>query len=199
MGSVTRRSNNKTKEPSVRPFEPAPSARASEDDGTDGRTDGPAPPPRPVPRQATTRELVPATPGTTLLLAISAEHPRYLLAGQTLEDQGLMVTGLLASGWTGEQIARALTSRPLPEPGQITTSVGAIIASRLRDLARSPVPGTTAAVAAADAGAAAPADPPRLTRAQLIEKCAECDQYGFTPDNKPCRHESLPAPPAAPF
>lgn len=96
-----------------------------------------APPPRRPCRtgRPTTRPTTAAvhSPGAELLARIGAQHPAYLLTGRTLADQGLIVTGMLDAGWTSEQIRHAVTARPLPEV--ITTSVGAIVARRLRDAA----------------------------------------------------------------
>ncbi|MET7713695.1 helix-turn-helix domain-containing protein [Streptomyces sp. NPDC005407] len=98
------------------------------DDAKEGRTDGPA-----VPRQISRNE------GVDLLLAIGAQQPKFLLTGNTLRDQGLMVTGMLAEGWTREQLRQVIAGRALPSP--IRTTVGAVVASRLREALSGPVPG----------------------------------------------------------
>ncbi|MFC7308988.1 hypothetical protein ACFQVC_32875 [Streptomyces monticola] len=70
------------------------------------------------------------TAGVQLLLAIGAKRPELLLTGQALHDQGAVATALLGHGWTREQLEHVIAGRPLPDP--IRTSVGAIIAARLR-------------------------------------------------------------------
>jgi hypothetical protein len=73
-----------------------------------------------------------------LLTAIGREREEFLLTGKPLEDQGLLVTGMLDAGWTPEQLRQIVAGRPLP--AQITTSVGALVAGRLRQAARGPAP-----------------------------------------------------------
>ncbi|MET8808439.1 hypothetical protein [Streptomyces sp. NPDC004546] len=88
-----------------------------------------------VPSHATT----PATPpprtdemhaGIRLLLELGASRPELLLTVQALTDQGRVATVMLDSGWSAEQLRRVITRRPLPSP--VRTSVGGIIAARLR-------------------------------------------------------------------
>lgn len=83
-------------------------------------------------------EAVPDTPGVQLLLQLGAADPRYLLTGPALRDQGVVVSALLAAGWTAQQVRQVVLGRPLPE--KITTSVGAIVAQRLGQALASPVP-----------------------------------------------------------
>ncbi|MEE1812617.1 helix-turn-helix domain-containing protein [Streptomyces sp. BE133] len=78
------------------------------------------------------------SPGVDLLLAIGAEDPKFLLTGKTLTDQGLTMTGMLLEGWTEDQLRHIIAGRPLPD--QVRTSVGAIVARRLRDAIASPPP-----------------------------------------------------------
>ncbi|MET9690384.1 hypothetical protein ABZY81_18200 [Streptomyces sp. NPDC006514] len=78
------------------------------------------------------------TEGVLLLTAIGDELPAYRLTGKVLRDQGLMVDGLLASGWTPEQIRGVVAGRPLPE--KLTKTVGAVISSRILAAADSPPP-----------------------------------------------------------
>lgn len=78
------------------------------------------------------------TPGVELLLAIAAQDPALLLTGQVLRDQGAMVTGMLASGWAPEHLRQVIAGRPLPVP--VRSTVGAVIAGRLRAAAASPAP-----------------------------------------------------------
>ncbi|MEU6755551.1 hypothetical protein [Streptomyces sp. NPDC046685] len=78
------------------------------------------------------------TEGVLLLTAIGNELPAFRLTGKTLRDQGLMVDGLLASGWSPEQIRDVVAGRPLPE--KLTKTVGAIVSSRIGAAADSPTP-----------------------------------------------------------
>lgn len=98
--------------------------------------------PRPAPAAPVAR-----TPGVELLLHIGAQHPGYLLTGPTLVDQGAVVTRMLAAGWTRGQLRDVIT-RPLPK--EITTSVGAIVAHRLREATAAGPPMAFGAVAVAD-------------------------------------------------
>ncbi|WP_327135926.1 hypothetical protein OG311_38155 (plasmid) [Streptomyces sp. NBC_01343] len=82
------------------------------------------------------------TPGVLLLSEIGAWHPEYLVTGQTLADQGLVVTGMLAEGWKPSSIRQVITGRPLPVP--MTHTVGAVISARLRQAAAGPAPSPTA-------------------------------------------------------
>jgi hypothetical protein len=45
---------------------------------------------------------------------------------------------MLMQGWTREQVRQVIAGRPLPDP--IRTTVGAIVARRLRDALSGPVP-----------------------------------------------------------
>ncbi|MFE7780374.1 hypothetical protein [Streptomyces nigrescens] len=77
-------------------------------------------------------------PGVELLLAIGNEKPEFLLTGKTLRDQGLTVAGLLLEGWTPAHLWQVICGRPLP--AEVKTSVGGIVAGRLRDAMSSPAP-----------------------------------------------------------
>lgn len=68
------------------------------------------------------------TEGMALLLELGRREPRMALAGRPLADQAAMVEGLLAGGWTSDELTSVL-SAPLPD--RITKSVGAILAARL--------------------------------------------------------------------
>lgn len=120
-------SRTSTYEPDLEPVLPSVAATASE--GADGRMDGSK-----VPHQ------ISRNPGVDLLLAIGADRPEFLLTGKTLQDQGLAVAGMLDAGWTREQLRQVIAGRPLPD--QITTTVGAIVAGRLRQALSGPAPGT---------------------------------------------------------
>ncbi|WP_461712887.1 hypothetical protein [Streptomyces sp. DSM 41029] len=105
--------------PPVRPSLPT----GSRAEAYDGRTGG---------SESAGEERKPlAGPGVDLLQAIGGEKPAYLLTGKVLQDQAVKVAGLLAEGWTPQQVAHVIAGRPLPTP--ITTSVGAIISARLSD------------------------------------------------------------------
>jgi hypothetical protein len=83
-------------------------------------------------------EMSSRSPGVDLLLAVGGQDPKFLLTGKTLTDQGLTVTGMLLEGWTEDQLRHVIAGRPLPD--QVTASVGAIVARRLRDAIASPPP-----------------------------------------------------------
>ncbi|WP_098007880.1 hypothetical protein [Streptomyces sp. sk226] len=98
-------------------YTPRPSLSADAFDSGSGGTDG--------------IEEVDRSPGVELLLAVGAEKPPFLLTGKTLRDQGLTVTGMLLEGWTEQQLRQVVAGRPLPD--EVKTTVGAIVARRLRD------------------------------------------------------------------
>ncbi|MEU5335540.1 hypothetical protein AB0G51_19695 [Streptomyces asoensis] len=77
-------------------------------------------------------------PGIQLLLEIAATHPALLLTGKALIDQGRVATVMLEAGWSREQLWHLITYRPLPQP--VRTTVGAIIAARLRAAQAYPPP-----------------------------------------------------------
>jgi hypothetical protein len=107
---------------------PRPSVpEESSPEDMEGGTDGAA-----VPHQ------IGRNPGVDLLLAIGAQQPEFLLTGQTLQDQGMAVAGMLMQGWTREQVRQVVAGRPLPDP--IRTTVGAVVARRLRDALAGPAP-----------------------------------------------------------
>ncbi|MEU9731580.1 hypothetical protein [Streptomyces sp. NPDC048002] len=81
--------------------------------------------------------------GIQLLLELGASRPELLLTGKALTDQGRVVTVMLEAGWSREQLRHVITHRPLPDP--IRTTVGAIVAARLRAAQAYPPPATTAA------------------------------------------------------
>ncbi|MEU0649949.1 hypothetical protein [Streptomyces umbrinus] len=79
-------------------------------------------------------------PGIRLLLEIGASRPELLLTGKPLTDQGRVATVMMDAGWSAAQLRHVLTDRPLPTP--VRTSVGAIIAARLRAAQAYPPPAT---------------------------------------------------------
>lgn len=117
--STKKTTGENTNRPSV-PEEAAP-------EQTEGGTDGSA-----VPHQ------IGRNPGVDLLSAIGAQQPEFLLTGKTLQDQGMAVAGMLLAGWTREQLRQVIAGRPLPDP--VRTTVGAIVARRLRDALAGPAP-----------------------------------------------------------
>ncbi len=77
-------------------------------------------------------------PGIRLLLEIGASRPELLLTGKALIDQGRVATVMIDAGWSSEQLRHVITDRPLPPV--VRTSVGAIIAARLRAAQAYPPP-----------------------------------------------------------
>ncbi|MFE2601702.1 hypothetical protein ACFXCZ_35410 [Streptomyces sp. NPDC059396] len=105
--------------------EPGPAA-AGAAPGTDAAATGAGDAP------AAGRVPVVMTPGVEVLRAVAAEAAEWTVTGDTLRDQGLVVTGMLAAGFTAQEVRHALLSRPLPD--KLTHTVGAVIGRRLRDL-----------------------------------------------------------------
>lgn len=116
--TIIKKTNKQNTNP-LRPCRDEPSAR---------------PAPTPVPDEM--------HPGIRLLLEIGASHPELLLTGQALTDQGRVTTLMLEAGWSAEQVRHVITDRPLPHP--VRTSVGAIVAARLRAAQAYPPPSTAA-------------------------------------------------------
>ncbi|MFF8639106.1 hypothetical protein ACF052_33530 [Streptomyces pilosus] len=100
-----------------------------------------------TPLRATSRTIRPPRPHARTrppgLLEIAASRPELLLTGKALTDQGRVVTVMLEAGWSAAQLRQIITGRPLPRP--VRTSVGAIIAARLRAAQAYPPPATAAA------------------------------------------------------
>ncbi|MFG2961396.1 hypothetical protein ACGF5O_47735 [Streptomyces sp. NPDC048291] len=133
-------------------------------------------------------------PGIRLLLDLGAARPDLLLTGKTLTDQGRIVTVMLEAGWSTEHLRHVIADRPLPHP--VRTTVGAIIAARLRAAQAYPPP----AIEADHHDQAAWDDPPRrrnphsaaartvseaLTYRALVE-CAGCGRPGTAPGEDLC-------------
>jgi hypothetical protein len=133
-------------------------------------------------------------PGIELLLELGAARPELLLTGQTLTDQGRVVTVMLESGWSRGQLRHVIAARPLPHP--VRTTVGAIIAARLRAARAYPPP----TLAADHHDAPVRDDPPpqpvtgsaaartvseALTYRALTE-CAGCGRPGIAPGEDLC-------------
>ncbi|MFJ3699530.1 hypothetical protein ACIPW9_36310 [Streptomyces sp. NPDC090052] len=138
-----------------------PSFPAAEPGEVDGGTDGSSNPER--------------NPGLDLLLAIGAQQPEFLLTGKTLRDQALTVTGMLFSGWTEHQLRQVIAGRPLPS--QVKTSVGAIVARRLRDAISGPPPSSVPSLPGQFQGSEAAADKPTPTPANWSVKRAHAEQH----------------------
>ncbi|WP_316762583.1 helix-turn-helix domain-containing protein [Streptomyces herbicida] len=118
--NTNRKKTNKQNTSPVPPCDRSDVARTPE--GTD-QPDAPASPPAVLPADE-------MHPGIRLLLEIGASRPELLLTGKVLTDQGRVVTVMLEAGWSSEQLRHVITDRPLPQP--VRTTVGAIIAARLR-------------------------------------------------------------------
>ncbi|MEU5436447.1 hypothetical protein AB0G73_24135 [Streptomyces sp. NPDC020719] len=165
----TKRKKTNPVPPSVR------SAPARENDDTATAAE-PIPAPDPIE----------ATAGVRLLLALGREHPELLLTGPALRDQGAVVSTLLESGWSAEQLQRVIAGRPLPQP--VRTSVAAIIAARLRAAQNTPLPtadgrGDGAPENRSSAADRSPAE--ALARRVLVE-CAGCGNPGLAPGEDLC-------------
>ncbi|MGW4606834.1 hypothetical protein ACWENS_26655 [Streptomyces sp. NPDC004532] len=124
----------KTNKQNTRPLPPC-RGDASRAPGRTDRPDTSTPPPA-----------MPAAdemhPGIRLLLDLGAARPELLLTGQALTDQGRVVTVMLETGWSPEQLRHVIATRPLPNP--VRTTVGAIIAARLRAAQAYPPPALAA-------------------------------------------------------
>ncbi|MFH9967678.1 hypothetical protein ACH4PR_41005 [Streptomyces mirabilis] len=176
----------KTTQQNTRPLRPCRGDASRAPGGTD-RPDTPTSPP-PAP------EADEMHPGILLLLELGAARPELLLTGQALTDQGRVVTVMLESGWSREQLRHVIAARPLPDP--VRTTVGAIIAARLRAAQAYPPP----TLAADHHDAPVWDDPPpqpmsgsaaartvseALTYRALVE-CADCGVPGTAPGEDLC-------------
>ncbi|WP_406719107.1 hypothetical protein OHA53_00100 [Streptomyces althioticus] len=145
--NTNRKKTNKQKTRPLRPCDRAASSRGSS--GT-GRPEAAASAAVSSPAASSASDTSPAIPpvpaademhpGIQLLLEIGAAQPELLLTGKALTDQGRIVTVMLESGWTSAQLRHVIAGRPLPAP--VRTSVGAIIAARLRAAQAYPPPAT---------------------------------------------------------
>ncbi|MDH6222881.1 hypothetical protein [Streptomyces pseudovenezuelae] len=135
-------------------------------------------------------------PGIRLLLAIGASRPELLLTGKPLTDQGRVVTVMMDAGWSPAQLRHVLTDRPLPHP--VRTTVGAIIAARLRAAQAYPPPATAAdhheaspdgpfvsTAGSSSTAATARSVSAALTYRALVE-CAGCGRPGTAPGEDLC-------------
>ncbi|GAB7109719.1 hypothetical protein JCM4814A_80340 [Streptomyces phaeofaciens JCM 4814] len=137
-------------------------------------------------------------PGIRLLLEIGASRPELLLTGKPLTDQGRVATAMMDGGWSPRQLRHVVTGRPLPNP--VRTSVGAIIAARLRSAQAYPppaiaadhhapaprdAPSESASTERPSAGAAARSVTEALTYRALVE-CAGCGVPATAPGKDVC-------------
>ncbi len=67
--------------------------------------------------------------GVELLMELGRRQPEMALSGKPLADQGAMVEGLLAAGWTWTVLMSTIGA---PLPTKITTSVAAVLARRIQ-------------------------------------------------------------------
>ncbi|MCI3276968.1 hypothetical protein [Streptomyces cylindrosporus] len=176
----------KTNKQNTRPLRPCGRGEATPAPRRTGQPETPASPPA-APAADQTH------PGMRLLLELGAARPELLLTGQTLTDQGRVVTVMLEAGWTAQQLRHVIAARPLPQP--VRTTVGAIIAARLRAAQAYPPP----AIAADHHDTPAWDDPPpgstssaaarsvseALTYRALAE-CAGCGRPGTAPGDDLC-------------
>ncbi|MFC8660758.1 hypothetical protein [Streptomyces sp. NPDC057199] len=136
-------------------------------------------------------------PGIRLLLEIGASRPDLLLTGKPLTDQGRVATVMMDAGWSPGQLRHVITGRPLPHP--VRTTVGAIIAARLRAAQAYPPPATVAdhheAPARDEPLAPVPADRAPTTSARTVSEaltyralveCAGCGRPGTAPGEDLC-------------
>ncbi|MFF1743751.1 hypothetical protein [Streptomyces mirabilis] len=158
---------------------------------TNGRTDPPDAAASPPPADE-------MHPGIQLLLEIGASRPELLLTGKPLTDQGRVATVMMDAGWSPEQLRHVITGRPLPDP--VRTSVGAIIAARLRAAQAYPPPAiaadyhdappwdepyAAATTERSSMGAAARSVAAALTYRALVE-CAGCGVPATAPGEDLC-------------
>lgn len=120
----------KTNKQNTTPIRPCDHAGGTTPEGSD-QPDAPAPPAFPADEMH---------PGIRLLLEIGAGRTDLLLTGKALTDQGRVATAMMEAGWSNEQLRHVITDRPLPHP--VRTSVGAIVAARLRAAQAYPPPTT---------------------------------------------------------
>ncbi|MFD9283192.1 hypothetical protein ACFWD7_39090 [Streptomyces mirabilis] len=188
--NTNRKKTNKQKTSPLRPCDRGDVARTSE--GAD-QPDAPMSPPAGLPADE-------MHPGIQLLLEIGASRPDLLLTGTVLTDQGRVVTVMMEAGWSSEQVRHVITDWPLPHP--VRTTVGAIIAARLRAAQAYPPPVTVEShhprgdvlehqppawpvTGRPSTGAAARAVTEALTYRALVE-CAGCGVPATAPGEDLC-------------
>ncbi|WP_405576186.1 hypothetical protein [Streptomyces sp. NBC_01092] len=177
----------KTTQQDTRSLRPCGRSESPRTPGRAGRPDSPTPTPAPVADEM--------HPGIRLLLSIGAARPELLLTGQALTNQGRVVTVMLETGWSPEQLRQVIAGRPLPHP--VRTTVGAIVAARLRAAQAYPPP----AVAAAHRNEPVPDDSMPLPTThsagsartvsqaltyRALAECASCGHPGTAPGEDLC-------------
>ncbi|SEC15845.1 hypothetical protein SAMN05216489_00032 [Streptomyces sp. 3213] len=131
--TIVKKTNNQDTRP-LRPCNHTDAARTTAAAGRTGIPTATALPAPPPPADA-------MHPGIQLLLEIAAHRPELLLTGKALTDQGRVASVMMDAGWSPAQLRHVITGRPLPHP--VRTSVGAIVAARLRAAQAYPPPTTT--------------------------------------------------------
>ncbi|MFF0386816.1 hypothetical protein [Streptomyces sp. NPDC004286] len=181
-----------------------PGAKNTISKKTNKQKNKPLPPTRPTitePQRPATPQADEMHPGIQMLLELGAARPELLLTGKTLTDQGRIVTVMLETGWSREHLCQVIAGRPLPHP--VRTSVGAIIAARLRAAQAYPPPTTAAggsdgsladqlpassapSWAAPGAGAAATRSVDEALTYRPLVECAGCGTIGLAPGSDLC-------------
>ncbi|MFE4416173.1 hypothetical protein [Streptomyces sp. NPDC056821] len=115
-------------------------------------------------------------PGIRLLLELGAARPELLLTGQTLTDQGRVVTVMLEAGWSREQLRHVIAARPRAAQAHLPPA----IAADHHDTPAwdDPPPQSTSSAAARTVCEA-------LTYRALVE-CAGCGVPGTAPGEDLC-------------
>ncbi|MFQ6144641.1 hypothetical protein ACLMNJ_16435 [Streptomyces seoulensis] len=184
--STKNTNRKKTNKQNTRPLRPC----RGDASRTPGRTDRPDTPTSP-PAAPAADEM---HPGILLLLELGAARPELLLTGQALTDQGRVVTVMLESGWSRDQLRHVIAARPLPHP--VRTTVGAIVAARLRAAQAYPPPILAADHHDAPAWDTPPPQPMTGSAAartvsealtyRALTECAGCGVPGTTPGEDLC-------------
>ncbi|WP_369383271.1 hypothetical protein [Streptomyces sp. cg36] len=179
----TKNTNRKnTTKRNTRPLRPCRS-EASRAPGRTDRPDTPMPPPA--------ADDMP--PGIQLLLELGAARPELLLTGKPLTDQGRVVTVMLESGWSRDQLRHVIAARPLPHP--VRHTVAAIIAARLRAAQAYPPPASAASDHDQPEQDALPPQPMTNSAARTVNEaltyralaeCAGCGNPGTAPGKDLC-------------
>ncbi|WP_327232296.1 hypothetical protein [Streptomyces murinus] len=158
--STKNTTRKKTNQQNTRPLRP----RRAHTRRPPGRTNQPGTPtfPRAVPAADEMH------PGILMLLELGAARPELLLTGQTLTDQGRVVTVMLEAGWSREQLQHVIAARPLPHP--VRTTVGATIAARLRTAQAYPPPAVAASCDSPPSRATLPPQPTTSAAARTVSE-----------------------------
>lgn len=113
-----------------------PSAASNETAApADGGTDGSGVVDGKDEKPAAAAPVLPTAPeGAAILLAVARLQPRLAVAGKVLADQALYLEGMLANGWTVEDLVLMLAVEPPAE----MRSAGAILAARIKRIPDKP-------------------------------------------------------------